>query len=88
MQEYNTANLGTFELLNNLQGRIYEVDTAIDTVANGITAYEDKIQGVQNKLNDLSNSAVNAMNDIAAAIQTEDKWKQVQAYKPKCAENG
>ena len=83
MQEYNTANLGTFELLNNLQGRIYEVDTAIDTVANGITAYEDKIQGVQNKLNDLSNSAVNAMNDIAAAIQTEDKWKQVQAYKPK-----
>lgn len=28
-------------------------------------------------------AAVTAMNDIAAAIQAEDKWKEVQTYKPK-----
>lgn len=83
MQEYNSANLGTFDLMNNLQGRIYEVDTAIDTVADGISAYESRIQGVQDKLTNLSNAAVTAMNDIAAAIRAEDKWKEVQAYKPK-----
>ena len=83
MQEYNSANLGTFELMNNLQGRIYEVDTAIDTVADGISAYESRIQGVQDKLTNLSNAAVTAMNDIAAAIQAEDKRKDVQVNKPK-----
>ena len=83
MQQYNSANIGTFELMNNLQDRIYEVDTTIDTVADGISAYESRIQGVQDKLTNLSNAAVTAMNDIAAAMQTEDKWKEVQAYKPK-----
>lgn len=83
MQQYNSANIGTFELMNNLQGRIYEVDTTIDTVADGISAYESRIQGVQDKLTNLSNAAVTAMNDIAAAIQAEDKRKDVQANKPK-----
>lgn len=34
MQDYNIANLDTFNLLNNLQVHIYEVDTAIDTIAD------------------------------------------------------
>lgn len=83
MEQYNTANISTFELLNSLQGGIYEVDSAINTVADGISSYESRIQGVQDRLTQLSDSAVTAMNDIAAAIQAEDKWKDVQAYKPK-----
>ena len=72
MQQYNIANLDTFSLLNDLQGRIYEVDTAIDTVADNIQSYEDRISGVQSKLDNLSNSAQTAINNINAAIEASN----------------
>ena len=72
MQQYNIANLDTFSLLNDLQGRIYEVDTAIDTVASGIESYEDKISGVQSKLDSLSDSAQTAISNINAAIEASN----------------
>lgn len=69
MQQYNTANLGTFDLLNNLQGRIYEVDTAIDEVSRSISEYESAIDGVQSKIDSLGEAAeetINKINNIKA----------------------
>lgn len=80
MQEYNIANLDTFSLLNDLQGRIYEVDTAIDTVASGIESYEDKISGVQSKLDNLSNSAQTAINNINSALNAENELNKAKWY--------
>lgn len=80
MQEYNIANLDTFSLLNDLQGRIYEVDTAIDTVASGIKSYEDKISGVQSKLDNLSDSAQTAINNINAALNAENELNKAKWY--------
>jgi len=74
LQQYNTANLGTFELLNDLQGRIYEVDNAIDTISQSISSYESAIDGVQGKLDNLSQSAQKAISDIQAAANAEDEW--------------
>lgn len=81
IQQYNTANLDTFSLLNDLQGRIYEVDTAIDTVASGIQSYEDKISGVQSKLDNLSNSAQTAINNINSALNAENKLNELNKAK-------
>ena len=81
MQEYNIANLDTFSLLNDLQGRIYEVDTAIDTVASGIKSYEDKIEGVQSKLDNLSDSAQTAINNINNALNAKDKLNELNQPK-------
>ena len=70
MQEYNTANLGTFDLLNNLQSRIYEVDSAIDTVTQSISEYESAIDGVQSKIDSLGEAAektIDKINDIKAS---------------------
>lgn len=80
MQEYNIANLDTFSLLNDLQGRIYEVDTAIDTVASGIQSYEDRISGVQSKLDNLSDSAQMAINNINAALNAENELNKAKWY--------
>ena len=80
MQEYNIANLDTFSLLNDLQGRIYEVDTAIDTVADSIKSYEDKISGVQSKLDNLSNSAQTAINNINSALNAENELNKSKWY--------
>ena len=80
MQEYNIANLDTFSLLNDLQGRIYEVDTAIDTVASGIQSYENKISGVQSKLDNLSDSAQTAINNINSALNAENELNKAKWY--------
>lgn len=80
MQEYNIANLDTFSLLNDLQGRIYEVDTAIDTVASGIQSYENKISGVQSRLDNLSDSAQTAINNINAALNAENELNKAKWY--------
>lgn len=80
MQQYNIANLDTFSLLNDLQGRIYEVDTAIDTVAENIQSYEDRISGVQSKLDNLSNSAQTAINNINAALNAENELNKAKWY--------
>ena len=74
MQQYNTANLSTFELLNSLQGRIYEVDEAIDAVARSISSYESAIEGVQSKLEDLSKQAQKTIADVEAAANAEEEW--------------
>ena len=81
MQQYNIANLDTFSLLNDLQGRIYEVDGAIDTISNSISSYEDKISGVQSKLDGLSDSAQTAINNINSAINAENKLNELNKAK-------
>lgn len=80
MQDYNIANLDTFNLLNNLQVRIYEVDTAIDTIADSIQSYEDKISGVQTKLDSLSDSAQTAVSNISAALNKESELNKAKWY--------
>lgn len=80
MQDYNIANLDTFNLLNNLQARIYEVDTAIDTMADSIQSYEDKISGVQTKLDSLSDSAQTAVSNISAALNKESELNKAKWY--------
>ncbi len=80
MQQYNIANLDTFSLLNDLQGRIYEVDGAIDTVADSISSYEDRISGVQSKLDNLSNSAQTAISNINAALNAENELNKAKWY--------
>lgn len=75
MQNYNTANLDTFSLLNNLQSRIYEVDGAIDNIADSISSYEDKISGVQGKLDNLTNSAKTSIETINNLVDSlEPYW--------------
>lgn len=80
MQDYNIANLDTFNLLNNLQARIYEVDTAIDTIADSIQSYEDKISRVQTKLDSLSDSAQTAVSNISAALNKESELNKAKWY--------
>lgn len=80
MQDYNIANLDTFNLLNNLQVHIYEVDTAIDTMADSIQSYEDKISGVQTKLDSLSDSAQTAVSNISAALNKESELNKAKWY--------
>lgn len=80
MQDYNIANLDTFNLLNNLQARIYEVDTAIDTIADSIQSYEDKISGVQTKLDSLSDSAQTVVSNISAALNKESELNKAKWY--------
>lgn len=80
MQDYNIANLDTFNLLNNLQVHIYEVDTAIDTIADSIQSYEDKISGVQTKLDSLSDSAQTAVSNISAALNKESELNKAKWY--------
>ncbi len=75
MQNYNTANLDTFSLLNNLQSRIYEVDGAIDNIADSISSYEDKISGVKSKLDNLTNSAKTSIETINNLVDSlEPYW--------------
>lgn len=80
MQDYNIANLDTFNLLNNLQVHIYEVDTALDTIADSIQSYEDKISGVQTKLDSLSDSAQTAVSNISAALNKESELNKAKWY--------
>lgn len=76
MQQYNTANLGTFDLLNNLQGRIYEVDTAIDEMSRSISEYESAIDAVQEKIDNLGDTAEDTINKINSikATKVQGSW--------------
>lgn len=65
MEQYNTANIGTFELLNNLQGRIYDVDNAINTVEQSISGYESAISGLQTQIDNLGDTAEDTIKKIA-----------------------
>lgn len=66
LSSYNTANLGTFDLLNNLQSRIYEVDSAISTVESSISSYSDAIDTIQSKIDNLSSSTESAISKISS----------------------
>ena len=81
MEQYNIANLGTFGLLNNLQGRIYDVDKAISTVEQSIAGYESAIDGVQKQIDNLGDTAedtIKKINDLTAKKAnlggTEGNW--------------
>ena len=76
MQNYNIANLDTYSLLNNLQTKMYEVDGAIDTIASSIASYEDKINGVQSKIDSLSESAQTAASNVLMAIDRVDNFSK------------
>jgi cell division septum initiation protein DivIVA len=80
MEEYNTANLSTYGLLELLQGKIYEVDNAINAVADSISEYEDKIQAVEDKLNNLSEAAANAKSAATEAIDSTSDYKYKYKY--------
>lgn len=67
MEKYNTANLSTIDLINDLQGRIYEVDSAIDTLTLNIETYENRISNLKNQIDDLKDAAIEAKNAIDAA---------------------
>ena len=70
MDKYNTANLSTIDLINDLQGRIYEVDSAIDTLTTNIETYENRISNLKNQIDDLKDAAIEAKNAIDAANST------------------
>lgn len=67
MERYNTANLSTFSLLNMLQGKMYEVDNAINTISSSIETYESRISDVKTQLENLTESANAAANAIRTA---------------------
>lgn len=64
MQKYNTANLTTMDLMIDLQSKIYNIDSAIDTVSESISDYETKISKLQNQIDRLSESATTCANAI------------------------
>lgn len=70
MDKYNTANLSTIDLINDLQGRIYDVDSAIDTLTTNIETYENRISNLKNQIDDLKDAAIEAKNAIDAANST------------------
>ena len=70
MDKYNTANLSTIDLINDLQGRIYDVDSAIDTLTTNIETYENRISNLKNQIDDLKDAAIEAKNAIDVANST------------------
>lgn len=70
MERYNVANIGTMQFLDELKGRMNDVDLAIENISKNIEAYEDRIDSVKNKLDDLKDAAVQAKNAIDKANST------------------
>lgn len=50
MKKYNVASIGTMQFMDNLKGRIYDVDGAIDAVSKNIKSYENRISAVKTQL--------------------------------------
>lgn len=70
MEKYNVANIGTMQFMDEIKGRIYDIDDAIDTISNNIETYENRISDVKNQLDNLKEAAVEAKNAIDAANST------------------
>ena len=70
MDEYNVASVGTMQFMDELKGRIYDVDDAVDILSQNIQTYEDRISGVKNQLDDLKDAAIEAKNAIDIANST------------------
>lgn len=64
METYNTANLSTLDLMNDLQGRIYDIDNAIDSLTLNIESYESRISSLKNQIDDLKDAAIEAQNAL------------------------
>ena len=70
MEKYNVASVGTMQFMDELKGRIYDVDDAIDAVSKNIETYENRISDVKTQLDNLKDAAVEAKNAIDAANST------------------
>lgn len=57
LYEYGTAQLNVMDLMNTLQSRIYDVDSAIDNVTGSIDNYTSRIDSLKQKIDELGNSA-------------------------------
>ena len=66
LTNYNTANLNTYDLINDLQQSIYNVDSAISAVEKSISSYSDAIDTIQTKIDKLSSSASTAASKISS----------------------
>ena len=56
--------------MDELKGRIYDVDDAIDAVSKNIETYENRISDVKTQLDNLKDAAVEAKNAIDTANST------------------
>ena len=70
MEKYNVASVGTMQFMDELKGRIYDVDDAIDAVSKNIETYESRISDVKTQLDNLKDAAIEAKNAIDAANST------------------
>lgn len=57
LSEYGTAQLNVMDLMNTLQSRIYDVDSAIANVTGSIDNYTSRIDSLKQKIDELGNSA-------------------------------
>lgn len=70
MEKYNVASVGTMQFMDELKGRIYDIDDAVDTLSKSIQNYEDRLTEVKNQLDDIKDAAVEAKNAIDIANST------------------
>lgn len=57
LYEYGTVQLNVMDLMNTLQSRIYDVDSAIANVTGSIDNYTSRIDSLKQKIDELGNSA-------------------------------
>lgn len=88
MSKYNTANIPTFDLMNQLQGRMCEVDDAIKSISKSIDSYSDKIDSVKSNLDKIGDSAQSAIEKVKLASNTEDEWYEKHKFKYQFVYNG
>ena len=70
MEKYNVASVGTMQFMDELKGRIYDIDDAVDTLSKSIQNYEDRLTEVKNQLDDIKDAAIEAKNAIDIANST------------------
>ena len=70
MEKYNVASVGTMQFMDELKGRIYDIDDAVDTLSKNIQNYEDRLTEVKNQLDDIKDAAIEAKNAIDIANST------------------
>ena len=86
MEKYNVASVGTMQFMDELKGRIYDVDDAIDAVSKNIETYESRISDVKTQLDNLKDAAIEAKNAIDAANSTPLKGDASKS--PNNSDNG
>ena len=86
MEKYNVASIGTMQFMDELKGRMYEVDDAIDTISKNIETYENRISDVKIQLDNLKDAAIQAKNAIDVANSTPLKGDASKS--PNNSDNG